>query len=208
MNWNGTSCALNQKKSYLFKGGMLKIVTLLAIAASGMANAAGANSPVPLLGLSLGGKFPQIKVCSFNQIGSDKTMCWVDQPFVYKGQKSGTVNLPNSDARPKWAAHAGFHITLNKSGELDKLDVRSANADTREEIMKSLEARFGLPTTVTPLSERIQSAEWKKPPVFIRMLCSYSIGCKVEFSSVQAYASLQSELSARAAKDSARPISP
>jgi hypothetical protein len=168
-----------------------------------------ADDSVAIFGLPLGGKMPApIKICSANQIGSDTSMCWVDSPTSFKGSKSGSINLPGSARRPRWASHAMFDATISKDGTLGKISAKTHRLNDRNEIMKSLEARFGLPTEVSPVADSTSSATWHQKGVHIRMLCSHDIACEVAFSSQDEFDSLQRELAARRAKDAARPASP
>jgi hypothetical protein len=169
-----------------------------------------ADDSISIFGLPLGGKMPApVKVCAANQIGSEASMCWVGRPSSFKGSKSGYINLPGgSDRRPRWAAHAMFEATIARDGALEKISARTRKLDDRNEIMKSLEVRFGLPTEASPVSDSTSSANWHRKGVHIRMLCSRDIACEVAFSSQSAFDSLQKELAARRTKDAARPASP
>jgi hypothetical protein len=172
--------------------------------------AAAADSAM-IFNLPLGGKLKMpVRVCEFREIGSDqvRSMCWIERPFMHKGTMLGGLELPNPDSRPSWAAHALFKAQVGNDGTLEKLSARSSSFDRQYEIRQSIESRFGLPSEVSPTGSPISGAAWHQKDIHIKMLCSREIGCDVEFSSVRAYDALQKELSARRAKDSARPISP
>jgi hypothetical protein len=161
--------------------------------------------------LPLGGKVKMpVRACRFDEIGSDnlRTICWVGPPSIFKGTRSGSIGLPGADKRPRWAAYATFEASIDKDGTLSEISVWSRSAVARNEIIASIESRFGLPSEASPASEVSASAAWHQKDVHIKMLCSPSIGCRVSFSSAAAFENLQRELRERRTKDAARAQAP
>lgn len=167
-----------------------------------------AGEAIPILGVSLGGQFPQIKICTASQSRSDKTMCWKERPTAFPGGKYGEINLPGSDSRPTWAANADFQATVGANGNLDALTVKTFSSRDPLEIVKSIESRFGQTTRETSSFGKISAASWDKPSVAIQMICSYTNGCSVVFTSIEANLANKAEIARRKAKDATRPTAP
>jgi hypothetical protein len=189
-------------------GSSMKPRHALFLVALSMALPAVAGQAVPLLGLSLGGKFPEIKQCTMNQVGSDKVMCWIAAPTRGKDGMLGDINFPNSDSRPSWAAHGSYQVGIDADGILEMLVVRGSDAKDREEIMRSTESRFGPPSYMAPMAGGVEWASWKKGPVYIGLHCSRQYGCSADFKSEPAYKKELARMADAAARKAARPVSP
>jgi hypothetical protein len=171
-------------------------------------NSALASTPIPILGLQLGGKFPEIKNCYNRQSESEEKLCWANRPSLYDGGKYGDIKLPGSDSRPRWAANASFSVSLSKSNTLNTLTVRTPLYTFRDEVIRSIESRFGPTTKEYNSPGRSQSAYWEKSPVTIRMTCTVKAGCEVVFTSLEYAQELKTVAERRKAKDDARPVGP
>ena len=178
---------------------------LIALFASWPSSAA---TGIPLLGLTLGGKFPAIKQCTMSQVGSDKVMCWIAAPTRSKDGMLGQINFPNSDTRPSWAAHGTFQVSTNASGELETLSVYGANSSKRQEILNSIGARFGQSDHESTSANGDLYDSWNKGPVFITLLCSRRGSCGVRFTSEEGNKKELARIAATKAKNAARPASP
>ncbi|MEH6434329.1 hypothetical protein [Massilia sp. DD77] len=167
--------------------------------------AVNAAEQMTVLNLPLGGKLPQpIRVCKPQGLTDKevKAMCWISAPFAYKGRKSGMVDLPGRDQRPRWAANATFNISVGPDNTLSKINVTSFNGQAQTEIRNSISSRFG-----PPLPNPGGIVEWKRSDIYIRSYCSPA-ECRTEFLSPVEYAEWQGELDARKKKDLARPVAP
>lgn len=167
-----------------------------------------AGAGVPLLGLSLGGKFPAIRQCTIRQIGSDTTMCWIGAPTRGKDGMLGQINFPNSDTRPSWAAHGTFQVSTNAAGELETLSVYGAKSSKRDEILNSIGARFGQSTHESTSANGDLYDSWNRGPVYITLLCSRRTGCYARFTSEDGNRKELARIASSKAKDAARPASP
>jgi len=179
----------------------------LLLCAAGVAMAA---EPVTVLGLSLGGKLKMpIRQCATREIGTDaKSLCWLGEPFDYKGSKSGSLIVPGTDTRPKWAAYGSFNVSIAKDGTLRSVGVKTSRAEEFVEILNSITGRFGQSKRETQPGASIDAATWDRPDIHIELVCSRSFGCNTKFSSGAEHAEHMRELAARKAKDAARPASP
>jgi hypothetical protein len=180
-------------------------ILLSAFFASSLSSA---GTGVPLLGLTLGGKFPAIKQCKMNQVGSDKVMCWIAAPTRGKDGLLGQVNLPNSDTRPSWAAHGSFQVSTNGAGDLETLSVYGADLSKRQEIVNSIGARFGQSNHESTLANGDLYDSWNKGPVYITLLCSRRATCNVRFTSDDGNKKELARIAEVKAKNAARPASP
>lgn len=186
----------------------MKLQCALLLAALTTALPATADQAVPLLGLSLGGKFPAIKQCTMNQIGSDKVMCWIAAPIRGKDGMEGQINFPNSENRPSWAANGSFHVTVGSTGNLESLSVYGTKASERAEIVRSIEARFGRSTYEAAAGDGGHWESWKKGPVYISVLCSHRNDCSTRFVSEDGNRKELARMAEVAARKAARPVSP
>lgn len=168
-------------------------------------------APISVLGLTLGGPIkPSARPCIPANGGTEgKLLCWVDRPDVRSdGSKVGMLHVPGSDTRPKWAAHVTFDAQVSRAGTLDILKIRTFGAKDGQDILASISSRFGTPFEHLPETQQFTRAKWRSPDAFIDMICKSSEGCMVEFRSAEEHTRLERELTARKAKDSARPIAP
>lgn len=171
---------------------------------------AATNAPVTVLGLPLGGKLQMpIRQCSVSELGTDvRSLCWVGTPTVIKGARSGSLQVPGADQRPKWAAYGSYSAWIGKDGTLRSFEVRTSSADQFVEILNSITGRFGQSERESRPGSAIMSAEWTRNDINIRLLCADSIGCNTTFTAGAAHAAHQRDLAARAAKDAARLATP
>lgn len=162
-----------------------------------------------VLGLPLQGRIdPGIRQCP-DDSSKSKWSCWIDKPFVASsGAKLGTAYLPNPDRRPRWAAYALFHLTLDRDGRLDEIKVSTMDPAQKPEIATSISERFGRPDSSTLAEPDVGSATWSKPEVHIDLLCSRTQPCTVIFRSPKAQLELERQQAARRSVDLKRPISP
>lgn len=176
---------------------------LLAV---GIPALASAQSSKLLLGIPFGGKL-QLSQCPVN---TDKATrpCWIDRPFFYKptGSSSGHVFLPDSDGRPKWAAHAMFKLTLDRAGLVQEIRVNTLDAQMRHQSSESISSRFGPPMESNLLREDASWASWRTAEGSVALRCQRE--CLVEFRTPLAQSALDAELAARAKRDAARPTAP
>lgn len=188
---------------------MNKIALLACLLSISLASMAA--EPITIFGLPLGGKLKTMpKVCPFSKIGDHnyRVLCWVDSPFIYKptGSRLGTLQLPNEDELPKWAAYASFEATVSKEGNLDILKVKSSNGKSFGDIENSIHARFGPATKISKTA--YSSATWDRPEIWIDVLCDNKELCMVEFKSPIAKADYDKEMAERAKKEARRAVSP
>lgn len=182
-----------------------KLVATVLIFIGTLAPAWGQDSNL-LLGVPFGGRL-QLSRCPPNAESSARP-CWIDRPFLYKptGANSGYVHLPGSDARPKWAAHAMFQLTLDKTGTVQEVKVNTFDAKERHQIADSISRRFGTPIENNLFREDISWASWRSAEGSVALRCQRE--CWVEFRTPAAQEALGAELTARAKKDVARPSTP
>lgn len=163
---------------------------------------------VPLFGLPLGGLIGMVAICP-PDTDKSKVPCWVDLPYKHRdGSRSGMIHLPNSDGRPKWAAHAMFNAEVSKNGTLGKIVAKTFGSDDFANIQESISKRFGRPTEGPYLSATTYSAKWIRRDISIRMLCGLGDFCTIDSASPAWWASLQAEVEDRKKTDAARPASP
>jgi len=190
----------------------MNLVPLLtALALSAACAAAGAAETVTVLGIPLGGKLKMpIRQCSLAELGTDvRSLCWVDRPNrLLGGYLWGSLKVPGSDQRPRWAAGGAYRATIKKDGTLSSFDASTSQSDDFAEISKSISGRFGRPQRESKPGARIRSAEWARPEAQIQLLCSWDIGCTAKFTSAATRAANELELAARAAKEATRPLAP
>lgn len=166
--------------------------------------------PVTVLGLPLGsGVGLSTRQCKVIELGTDvKSLCWVDSPQLLDGSRTGSIAVPGSDSRPKWAAFGTFEATISNNGTLRSFAINTSDGSVFEEIRDSVAARFGSPKTESRPGARLMSAEWDRDDVYIRLNCAVRSGCHTRFVSAAWRARHVQEMAARKAKDTARPATP
>jgi len=190
----------------------VKILSLLTLLLAGGAYEASAKpiDPITIFGLPLGGKLnPSFRQCSMKEIGTDvRSLCWTSPPSMHKGWRDGSVIVPGAETRPSWAANGSFTATVAKDGTLGELRVKTYPVDKFEEIMRSIELRFGRPTSVSPLpSQKAMLASWNRTEIKIELICAPKIDCYTTFTSPGRAAVLGHEKKLQSDKESARPLS-
>lgn len=167
-----------------------------------------AHAQFPVFGMELDKPFPPVKrVCKMGEYGS-KDLCWVGSPLIHKdGTKSGTVHLPDDSARPSWATHGLFRITLGKRSEFRSMQVMLGVGENKLEMFKSLELKFGKPVFSTVLLDEPGMAEWEFQGGLARLFC-HKGKCNVDFYSATTYAEIQQSKRERLARDATKPKTP
>lgn len=185
----------------------LFLMAFLAIALPLATTAAGAEV-VQVFGLPLGGRpHPAIKVCTFNEIGSDKVLCLVSKPFVSKdGGKLGTLNIPEFKL-PEWASYSSAKISLEKNGTISGIFFDTKNAHLAD-ILASIEERFGQPTTSKLTGTRIPMATWELENIFIHASQYDDKCCEVSFRTPEDIAKQRAYWAEQDKKEKSRPRTP
>ena len=114
--------------------------------------------------------------------------------------------MPKSYSRPKWAAYAMFHLSLDRSDLVEEISVEAFDAKTRFEIADSISQRFGTPFDIELRREDLSWAKWESGEAFVEMFCQTR--CRVTFRTPAAQARHDAELAARRKKEAARPKAP
>jgi hypothetical protein len=166
-----------------------------------------ASTETPVLGLTIGAKFPPIKECTEQQVVSGNAMCWLDTPSIFRHRKSGNIKLPNADSRPAWAAYALFHASLDEHGILTSLKALNSHAESYGDIVASIRSRFGAPTYAFSTPDQVRAVRWESSPVRIEMICSPPLGCQVTFSTPPTSAQIEAAKTL-AEKEKTRPAGP
>lgn len=178
---------------------------LLLTGAAQSADTGTSGAPVPILGVSIGGQVGSIRTCP-PDTSKSRVLCWVDTPYKHRdGGRSGMIHLPNPDGRPKWAAYAIFEAEVSRKGDLERLNVRTHDAESLADIQGAITGRFGQPTTPPLRTARFYSAVWILKEISIRMRCVLGEYCTVDVASPAWWADYQAELEDRKKKDAARP---
>jgi hypothetical protein len=171
--------------------------------------ATAATAPVQVLGLPLGGnvKLP-IRNCKQSEIGAVdvKSICWVSPPFMYRKHMIGRANVPGSDARPLWAAHATFELNVSTGGMLNRVSAHTFSARDYAQVRQSVSSRFGEPTFIQP--DGSTRAIWHLKTIHIELSCRDDHGCDTNFLTPELQAEEAAETIARLKKDAARPVTP
>ncbi len=162
---------------------------------------------ITVFGLPLGGKFlPPVMACPPDREKAN-TICWVEKPRVSKdGDRAAVVHMPRMDRLPLWASHARFEFTLSRDGVLEDITVRTANAEDKLEILKSISSRFGTPLYNPQPKPGMSSVTWTRPDISIDMRCGDN--CQVDFRSPLAQAKREKRSTDAQARDAARPLTP
>lgn len=185
-----------------------------ALFATAMAISLGANAePVPIFGLPVGGKLQSMpKECPFSMIGNyqSKTLCWIGKPFVYKptGARLGSIQPPNQDKFPAWAAYALFEAEISKNAELERIRVKLSDGTRMVEIIQSISSRFGWPTSSKVTQTAYPYAHWNLPNILIEAACDNKEYCAVEVMSPREKAAREKERKDQRDKEAARSFSP
>lgn len=181
------------------------VLTMALALNVGLGGSAWGQQSNQLLGIPFGSKL-QLSKCPVNTDKATKP-CWIGKPFVHKptGSTLGSAYIPGSDARPSWAAYGSFKLTLDRSGNVENIEIRTFNGSKRNEIASSVSRRFGAPIE-NFTSNGAQMTKWKSTEGAAKMFCSEE--CTVEFSTPASQAEYESEMAARAKKDAARPDAP
>lgn len=184
----------------------LRLLAGLLLCTAGAAHAA---EPVVVLGLPLGGKLKQpIPQCRGNK-ASVSTICQ-SGPQILTTSLAREVVLyaPGTDQRPKWAADVGFNAWIGKDRVLRSFEVRTHRDDAFVEILNSITGRFGQSQKESRPGATVETAEWVRSDIHIRLLCAPRTGCNTTFTSAAQYARDQRDLAARRAKDAMRSPAP
>lgn len=194
---------------------MKKLILLSALLAGGAgagpaAVPAAAPDGVTVFGLGLGAKLKApFRQCTMKEIGTDvRTLCWISPPFMHKGWRTGSIQVPGADSRPAWAVNGSFDASIAKDGTLGELKIRTYPGDKFNDIMNSIGLRFGPATKVTSLpGSKVMSASWNRPEVRVELMCGPKIDCHTKFTSPARASELAREEGAQRAKEAARPLS-
>lgn len=174
----------------------------LVLCATIMAQAAGS---VTVLGLPLGGQLKQPLPRCHPRRADPTVICQSGPPIVTTKQaRKLEINVPGAGQRPKWAAYANFYAWVASDGTLSTLEVRTLQDGAFVEILNSITGRFGQSQKESQPGALIQTAEWTRSDVHIRLLCSPRVGCSTTFISASQDAADRRELAERQAKDAAR----
>lgn len=178
----------------------------LATAALALLLGSGASAQeITIFGVQLGGKLPyQVKTCPDNF--KSKQICWVGKPFVWKGGKLGAAAFPD-EKLPEWAAYSSFELSLSKDNVIEHLSIKALPVRQENEVVASLERRFGTPRT---LSKQYNGSitGWKKDDIEIEMICHTGGECGIRFLSARQAAELAEQKKQHELKRLARPLSP
>lgn len=167
-----------------------------------------ADAIVTVFGLPLGGKLHyQIKFCPSSSDNVNE-VCWKGKPTFDENGRRGIIQMPNTDALPKWAEYAKFEMHLTKDAEIQELFVRGAASYNERTIEHSITSRFGLPTKTRTVPGNLYNyyVDWKRQDIRIQMDCGES--CSVEFTSARLHAARKQIFSDIFKTDAARPVSP
>ena len=159
---------------------------------------------VNVLGFAIDEKI-QLGICKVDILHT-KSICWVGNPFIYKGSKSGFVHVPDSAARPKWAAFGVYEIDVDKSQILRAVKVTPGYLYSRDEVISSISHRFGDPTVNKMQRSPMATYTWDSNELFVQMVCSPE--CSIRFLSKLEKAAMDSRILANQRRDAARPIGP
>lgn len=193
-------CASRCRTALRSTGRVVADVAVLAVVAAagiGMRAAMGADlpgtaqpaEPVLVFGLPLGGRLPAMpRECPL-LVDRSRELCWLDKAFYGRtGARLGHVYLPHPEARPSWAAGAGFEAEIDVDGELKRLRARIFGASGKFGIAKSITDSFG-PPVEDRLSAPLGHAVWNRAGTHVDMTCSDAEeACLVEFLSPKALA--------------------
>lgn len=159
-----------------------------------------------LLGIPFGDKL-QLTRCPADT-RNVKRPCWIDKPFFHKalGTTSGYVRFPDSDSRPRWAAHGMFTLVLDKEGTVQEIKVNTYVPSERFEIAQSISSRFGKPVTDRLRSSDAAAAYWHTHEGTAQLRCNNE--CWVEFRTPEAQAARDAKLAVQQNSDAARPVAP
>lgn len=184
-----------------------KVAAAVAMLIAGLGGAAA--DPITILGLPLGGKIsPQPQVCKFSEVASPTAMCFIDKPAKNDNGLYGSLNLPDAQ-KPRWAMYGQLKVSISATGELERMDYStSKNWAQLGEIISSIGARFGAPTSQELLGTQIPWAAWDLPLVHIRATQWGDRCCEVAFLTPQAVARAAEETRRHKAQENARPVSP
>jgi hypothetical protein len=187
------------------KVGGMKKTALAALLLS--ATCTFADTPVTVLGVSLGGKLPPIKACPFDT-DTAKDICWISPPYVSKdGLRYGSAHLPKPDNRPAWAANVMFKLTVAKDGTLNEIVAESLDDKNKNVIAQSINTRFGLPIETTLNGPgNWPKARWAGEGIFIRLECV--VRCTTVFQTATAKAAQEKYIEENQRKEAARPKAP
>lgn len=159
-----------------------------------------------LLGIPFGGEL-RLSPCPKNTDHA-KAPCWIDKPFVHaaSGAKLGYAFLPNPGGRPEWAAHAMFHLQLDRHNRVSVIKVETFHADNRLEIAESISRRFGKPARDELWRTDVAWANWRSPQGYAELRCTRE--CVAEFRTAAAQQAYDEENSARERRNAERPVAP
>ncbi len=180
---------------------------LLTILMVSSASVEGTNSEsvITILGVPIGGKVGPLTQCP-DDSNKSKSICWISDPHVSKnGSRLGTIHLPGADRRPQWAAYALFEAHISKKGILERLQLRTHDAKSQDEIMEAVTARLGRPTQKPLVGPQTFSTSWIGKEVAVRMLCSYGEFCTLDIASPAWWSRYQRDMEEQRKIDAARP---
>ena len=163
--------------------------------------------PVKIFGLALDQKLEKkLPVCTFQEIGDAKRVCWVDKPF--KGLL-GTLQFP-SNTLPSWAAYSSIQLKLNPDGSPGRIEVQGRSDCHRKflETVTSIRLKFGPPDSISDSSEQYPKAAWEKDEVRIVTSVINDELCLTKFTSPKAWAAQVEHINQMKKKEASRPLTP
>jgi hypothetical protein len=168
-----------------------------------------AAEPVIVMGLPLGEKLEKpILQCRSSKVDV-RAVCQSGPTIITTTQaREVLLKVPGAERRPRWAADVDFNAWIGKDGTLREFSVRTYNNEAFVEILNSITGRFGQPQKESRLGAPIQTAEWTRSDIHIRLLCAANTGCNTTFISADQHARDQQDLAAHKAKDAARSPTP
>lgn len=163
--------------------------------------------PVKIFGLALDQKLEKkIPVCTFQEIGDSRRLCWVDKPF--KGVL-GTLQFPKHSL-PAWAEYSAISLELNPDGSPGHIEVKGSS-DCHQiflDAVNSIRMKFGAPDSVSDLSGQYPKAVWEKNEVRIVSTVFKDDLCITKFSSPKAWAAHIEYVNQMKKKEASRPLTP
>lgn len=189
---------------------MRKFLVSTCMVLSSAASAYAAESVITVFGLPLGGKVPQFKECTVDEIVArkNKAHCWVGKPFTGKdGGRLGNLKMADSDVLPEWAASAKFKAQISRQAHLELLTLEGVDGQLKHTIANSLSKRFGLPVQTTLPQTDWAEAKWIGEGIEVFQRCTVK-SCEVRFLSPAAVRQMVDTEAETKRVNSARPATP
>lgn len=189
---------------------MGKLLTLMVITLCSIGTVYASESAVTIFGLPLGGKVPQFKECTVDEIVArkNKAHCWVGKPFTDKdGGRLGNLKMADSDVLPEWAVSAEFKAHISRQAHLELLTLEGVDGQLKHTIANSLSKRFGLPVQTTLPQTDWAEAKWIGEGIEVFQRCTVK-SCEVRFLSPAASKKMAAASAEAKRINSARPDTP